>query len=156
MKAQMCFQYRNWSENMSSCFLFGHANTPQSALSALMEAIENEVSRGTKIFYVGYHGNFDRMAIAALRRTKQKYSNIIAVLVLPYHHAAYHIAKPDGFDIILYPPLENVPKRYAHVRANQYMIRVSDCVLCYVRHFGKSRNLLEYAQSHGASTINIV
>lgn len=123
---------------MSSCFLFGHANTPQSALSALMEAIENEVSRETKIFYVGYHGNFDRMAIAALRRTKQKYSNIIAVLVLPYHHAAYHIAKPDGFDIILYPPLENVPKRYAHVRANQYMIRVSDCVLCYVRHFGKA------------------
>lgn len=140
---------------MSSCFLFGHANTPQSALSALMEAIENEVSRGTKIFYVGCHGNFDRMAIAALRRTKQKYSNMIAVLVLPYHPAAYHIAKPDGFDIILYPPLENVPRRYALVRGNQYMVRTSDRVICYVRHFGNSRNLLEYARSCGVSITNI-
>lgn len=140
---------------MRSCFLFGHANTPRSVLPTLMEAIENEVSKGTKIFYVGYHGSFDRMAITALQKAKQKYSNIIAVLVLPCHPAAYHIAKPDGFDTILYPPLENVPRRCARMRANQYMIRMSERVICYVRHFGNSRNLLRYAQSHGASTTNI-
>lgn len=92
---------------MSTCFLFGHANTPRSAYPALVEAIENEISKGTKIFYVGYHGNFDRMAIAALRLAKQKH-DIVAALVLPYHPAAYHIEKPDGFDMILYPPLESV------------------------------------------------
>ena len=64
---------------MSTCFLFGHANTPRSAYPALVEAIENEISKGTKIFYVGYHGNFDRMAIAALRLAKQKH-DIVAAL----------------------------------------------------------------------------
>ena len=68
---------------MGTCFLFGHANTPRSAYPALVEAIENEISKGTKIFYVGYHGNFDRMAIAALRLAKQKH-DIVAALVLPY------------------------------------------------------------------------
>ena len=33
---------------MSTCFLFGHANTPRSAYPALVEAIENEISKGTK------------------------------------------------------------------------------------------------------------
>lgn len=139
---------------MSTCFLFGHANTPRSAYPALVEAIENEISKGTKIFYVGYHGNFDRMAIAALRQARQKH-DIVAALVLPYHPAAYHIEKPDGFDMILYPPLESVPQKYALVRANQYMVRTSGNIICYVRHFGNSRNLLEYAQRHCSSITNI-
>lgn len=40
-----------------SCFLFGHADTPQSVLPILEQAIEKEVANGMSTFYVGYHGN---------------------------------------------------------------------------------------------------
>jgi hypothetical protein len=52
----------------------------------------------------------------------------------------------DEFDNSYYPPLENVPRKYAIVRANQYMIDTADSIICYVKHIGNTRNLLEYAQ----------
>ena len=137
---------QNVGDSVSSCFLFGHADAPQSILPDLIEAIENEVSKGTTVFYVGYHGNFDRMAATALRDIKKKHSEVTAVLVLSYHPSEQPIEAPYGFDGTFYPPLENTPRRYAIVRANQYMITVSSSLICYVRHFGNSRKLLEYAE----------
>lgn len=131
---------------MRSCFLFGHADAPQSILPDLIEAIENEVSIGTTVFYVGYHGDFDRMAATALRKVKQRHSGVTATLVLAYHPAERAVEMPADFDGTFYPPLENVPRKVALAKANQYMVRTSDSLICYVRHFGNSRNLLEYAQ----------
>lgn len=133
-------------ERMKSCFLFGHADAPQSILPDLIEAIENEVSKGTTVFYVGYHGDFDRMAAAALREIKKKHREVTAILVLSYHPSEQPIEPPYGFDGTFYPPLENTPRRYAIVRANQYMITGSSSLICYVRHFGNSRKLLECAE----------
>lgn len=45
---------------LRSCFLFGHADAPQSILPILEQAIEHEISEGVSVFYVGYHGSFDR------------------------------------------------------------------------------------------------
>ena len=42
--------------------------------------------------------------------------------------------------------MEDVPRPYAIVRSNQYMVENSDFIICYVRHIGNTRNLLEYAQ----------
>lgn len=130
---------------MKSCFLFGHADTPQAVLPDLMNAIEHEISKGVTAFYVGYHGNFDRMAAAALRTAKKQHPEITLTLVLAYHPAERRTELPDGFDGTFYPPLEKTPRRFALVKANQYMVQNSDGIVCYVRHFGNSRNLLEYA-----------
>lgn len=140
---------------MNACFLFGHADTPLSALPDLVKAIEGAVSEGINVFYVGYHGSFDRMAATALRQCKQKHSDIAAILVLPYHPAEYSVEKPGGFDGTYYPPLENIPRRVALIRANQYMIQSSDRIICYVKHYGNSRNLLAYAQKRGIPITNI-
>ena len=37
-------------------------------LPDLIAAIEAEASKGTTAFYVGYHGDFDRMAATATKR----------------------------------------------------------------------------------------
>lgn len=130
---------------MKSCFLFGHADAPQSVLPDLIAAIEVEVSKGTKFFYVGYHGNFDRMAATALRQAKQAHSDITATLVLAYHPAEQPIEPPEGFDGTFYPPLGNTPRKYALMKANQYMVKNSDSIICYVNRFGNAKKLLEYA-----------
>lgn len=139
---------------MRSCFLFGHADAPESVLPDLTAAIEREAAGGTRVFYVGYHGNFDRMAAAALRRVKQKF-DITAMLVLAYHPAEYPVETPEGFDGTFYPPLEGVPRKAALVRANRHMAASADVIICYVRHYGNSRTLLEYAQRRGICVINL-
>lgn len=141
---------------MISCFLFGHGDAPQSVYPVLVEAIEKAADSGTNVFYVGYHGSYDRMAAAALRQIKKTRKDITAILVLPYHPAETQIQMPEDFDGTFYPPLEGVPRKVALLRANQYMIQACDCVICYVRHFGNSRNLLEYAQKQNKAITNIV
>lgn len=103
-----------------SCFLFGHADTPQSILPLLEQAIEREVYLGVTVFYVGYHGNFDRMAATALRAVKHRHPGITIMLLLAYHPAERAVEIPIGFDGTFYPPLEGIPRRYALIRANQY------------------------------------
>ncbi|MBQ9994334.1 MAG: hypothetical protein IJP17_06450, partial [Clostridia bacterium] len=58
-----------------NCFLFGHADTPQFILPILEQAIEQATQNGITSFYVGYHGNFDRLATTALRKIKLQYAN---------------------------------------------------------------------------------
>lgn len=139
-----------------SCFLFGHADTPQSILPALVEAIEHEVAKNVTDFYVGYHGNFDRLAATALRQVKKRHTDITASLVLAYHPAELPMESPVGFDGTFYPPLENTPRRYAIVKANRYMVQSSDSIICYVKHCGNSRQLLNCAiRKNDISIINL-
>lgn len=55
---------------------------------------------------------------------------------------------PNGFDYTYYPPeMERVPRRFAIVRANRYMVDHVDHLIAYVWHTAShARELLEYAQ----------
>lgn len=138
-----------------SCFLFGHADTPQSVLPILEQAIEDEVVKGISVFYVGYHGNFDRMAASALRTVKHRHAEILIILVLAYHPAERAVEIPLGFDGTYYPPLEGIPRRYAIIRANQHMVKTADSVICYVAHHGNSQTLLDLARRRSLHIINM-
>lgn len=138
---------------MKSCFMFGHGDCPDSILPKIEEAIEHHYSElNIRCFYVGSRGRFDRLAATAAKRVKQRHPSLQLYLLLAYHPGERAITLTDGFDHSYYPPLENVPRRYAIVRANRYMIDVSDSVICYVAHLGNSRNLLEYAQQRQKET----
>ena len=51
------------------------------------------------------------------------------------------------YDGTTYPPLEKVPRRYAIVRRNEWMISVSDVVISGVLHsWGGAARTLEFAQ----------
>ena len=44
-------------------------------------------------------------------------------MLIPYHPAERPVETPPGFDGTFYPPgIESVPRRYAIVRANRYMV----------------------------------
>lgn len=63
---------------------------------------------------------------------------------------------PNGFDNTFYPPgMENVPRRFAIVHANRYMIDHSDHLICYVWHAASNaRNLLEHAERRAETKIH--
>ena len=132
---------------MKSCFLFVHSDAPQDIQSAIEIAVERQyLNYGIRQYYVGAYGSFDRMAASALKSVKKRYQDISLYLLLPYHPAERPVETPEGFDGTFYPPLEKVPRRYAIVRANRYMVETCDSVICYVNHIGNTRILLEYAQ----------
>lgn len=132
---------------MQSCFMFGHRTAPYSILPRIVEAIENYYTmHGITTFYVGSRGQFDSLAAIAANQIKQRHPDIQLILVLAYHPAERPVYLSDGFDNSYYPPLENIPRQYAIVMANRYMVNTVDTMICYVRHPGNTRNLLEYAQ----------
>lgn len=128
------------------CFLFGHHDAPQRLLPELERAIETQYTQyGVRDFVVGHYGNFDAMAIQALRKAKQRHEDISLRLLIPYHPSKRRVETPVGFDGTIYPDgMETVPHRAAIVAANRRMADWADTVICYVQHFGNARDLLEY------------
>jgi len=136
-----------------SCFFIGHREADARLLPRLELVIDRLIrEENVRYFYVGGYGGFDRIAAAAVNRTKQKHSDITLMLVLPYHPAERAVQTPYGFDGTYHPEgLENTLRRYAIVRTNQIMVDTCDWLVCYVHHgASNSRNLLEYAQRRKA------
>ena len=129
------------------CFMFGHATTPYAAAAVIEAAAERHyLEYGIRTFIVGNRGSFDSYAAQAVSNLKKRYKDISLLLLLAYHPAERPVYLSDGFDNSYYPPLENVPRQYTIVRANQYMVNEAVSIICYGKHPGNTRNLIEYAQ----------
>ena len=134
---------------MKSCFFIGHREADERLLPRLELEIERLIQEeNVRYFYVGGSGGFDRIAASAVKRAKQKYPDITLMLVLPYHPAEQSVPTPNGFDGTYHPEgLENTPRKYAIVRANQIMVDTCEWLVCCVRHgASNSWKLLEYAR----------
>ena len=134
---------------MKGCFLMGSRNTPEEIRIVLREAIERLiVEEGVEEFFVGHYGAFDRIAAGELGRLKIQFPHISPVLLLPYYSPEMEIEYPEGFDQTFFPEgMECVPRRYAIVKANQYMVdRVAYLITYWNGTVGNTKNILEYAK----------
>ena len=112
----------------------------------LLETCAGLIDQGADTFYLGGYGAFDALGADMLRRLKGQYSHIRVCLIVPYPD----IKKiTDKYDELIYPPLEHVPRRYAIVKRNEWMVRESDTVVAYVLYsWGGAASTLRYAQKH--------
>ena len=105
------------------------------------------IEGGANTFYLGGYGDFDRLATAAVRRQKAVYPHIESILVLPYLNRKFDVS---AYDSTTYPPLENVPPRYAITKRNQWMVCESDVVISGVTHsWGGAAKTLDCAGRRG-------
>lgn len=79
---------------------------------------------------------------------KKRYSHIRVILVLAYLDKSFDEVdkkfNKQTYDEIIYPPLESVPKRYAIVARNKWMVDRSDYIIFYVNcSFGGAVKMLE-------------
>lgn len=126
----------------------GHRTTDQTGKLTewLNMILPSLIEGGATTFYLGGYGDFDNLAAAAVSRQKVTYPDIETVLVLAYLDREVDTSR---YDSTTYPPLENVPRRYAIVKRNEWMIRESDVVVSGVTHeWGGAAKTLEYAQKH--------
>lgn len=144
--------------NGKSCFFIGHRDAPEKIFSSLIESIEVHISSyGVTEFLVGYYGNFDRMAARAVILSKSKHPEITLSLLLPYNPAERAIKTPEGFDNTYHPPgMEKVPRKFAIVRANKYVVEHIDYVIAYAWHpASNAANLIEYARRKNVAVTNL-
>lgn len=60
------------------------------------------------------------------------------------------------YDEILYPPLGNVPPKFAIARRNIWMINQADYIIAYVKtHYGGAYKSLLFAAKHNKPYINL-
>lgn len=134
---------------MKTCFFIGHSYVKDDIHDLLRDAIERHITEyGVTSFTVGHYGEFDRLVTEALIEAKRQHPEIVAYVLIPYHPYDQPYKTPKGFDGTYYPfEGAKVPKRVAIPRANEYMIRNSDFLICYDRGvIGKTRDFVALAR----------
>lgn len=111
------------------------------------------------VCYNGGYGNFDYFAAKCVQRMQEQYSNIRNCLVLPYIDQPFleriEIFK-NHFDETIYPLLESVPRKYAIIRRNEWMVDSADIVIAYITYsWGGAARTLEYAKRKNKNIILI-
>ncbi len=124
----------------------GHADVADGCTvrSWLTETVDAFILNGAEFFYLGGYGGFDQMAASVLREKKRQHPHIESVLVLPYLDRK----PPVGvYDSTVYPPLEKIPRRFAVLKRNQWMVDNADILVAYVTHsWGGAAQTLAYAR----------
>ncbi len=89
-------------------------------------------------FWFGNYGDFDSLSAKAVRCLKSEYPHITLHLVIPYLTRVINNYKEQfyrKYDSILMAEIqENTPKRLLIIKCNEYMVRNSDFMICYVQH----------------------
>ena len=113
-----------------SCFFIGHRDAPETLRPLLDTTVERHITEyGVTEFVVGHYGRFDYMAAGAVQRAKKCHPQVTLTLLLPYYPFPYDTS---DYDSTYYPEgMEDVPKPYAIVRANEHMIKTCDYLICY-------------------------
>ena len=143
---------------MSTCTFCGHHDTPDNIRPMLVAAIEKLiVENEADTFYIGTHGNYDKMALSVLRETKKKYPQVNYYVLLAYLpekkeeyplYADNETVFPDG--------LENHPRRFAISYRNKWMVEQSKYLIAYVKHnFGGAAKTLVLAKKRQLNIIEI-
>ena len=101
---------------------------------------------------LGGYGNFDKFALNCAQKLKNKYPNLSITKVVPYLDSK-DIA---GYDLVLYPLLENVPRKFAIIHRNRKMVEESDIIIAYIDHsFSGAYEAIKYGKRKNKTIINI-
>ncbi|MCQ2443598.1 MAG: hypothetical protein MJ077_10915 [Oscillospiraceae bacterium] len=138
------------------CF-FGHHDCPDSAKPLIRQRILELYEKAPNTeFYVGNQGRFDALVLSVFKDLMQEGEKPNFCVVLAYHPD--QAPMPDiPFEFTLYPEgIEKTPKRFAISWRNKWMVRNSDTVICYIRHWhGGAAKFVEMAEKKGKTIINL-
>ena len=145
---------------MKSCFMFGHADCPDTMLPKIEEAIVKCYSKEVTAFYVGSRGRFDSLAASAVKQVKQQHPDIKLYLTIPYltteinENPEEYYKRFDGIQLANIP--ESTPKKLMIIKCNQFMIDSSSFLVSFVEHsWGGAYRTLQYAKGKDIKIINL-
>ena len=120
---------------MNLCF-FGHSDfekTPEIE-KEVIDFLEMHISPCDATFLLGEHGNFDFFAYQCCCRYKKAHPTAQIEVIIPYRNLDVRIAELPMVDHIVYPNLDHIPKKFAILYRNSWMIKQSDLIVSYVNY----------------------
>lgn len=121
--------------------------------AAVGEVLRGLVAEGADYFLIGGYGGFDSLAAHTVHELKRQYPEIHSTLVIPYLNCEYNT---ELYDDTTYPPLEDVPMKFAISRRNEWMVDQADVVVAYVTHgWGGAAATLQYAERKNKRIIRV-
>ena len=109
-------------------------------------------------FYLGGYGDFDSLCLRTLRELKTDLPNIELLFITPYldkNYSKLELAK-YYYDDIIFPPIESVPRKFAILKRNEWMVDSANLVIAYVKYsWGGAAKTLEYAKRKKKQIINL-
>lgn len=141
---------------MKSCTFIGHKNISKEIELSLENLLTDLIlNKNVTMFYVGTHGDFDYAVQKILKNLKNQYRHIDYNVVLAYFPTKKDENK-DYFNTIYPECLENVPKKYAIIERNKWMIKKSNFLVCYVDNtFSNANKFKEFAERIGKKVFNL-
>lgn len=109
-------------------------------------------------FYLGEYGDFDSLCLRTLRELKTDCPDIELLFITPYldkNYSKLELAKYH-YDDVIFPPIENVPRKFAILKRNEWMVEEADLVIAYVKYsWGGASKTLEHAKRKKKPIINL-
>lgn len=140
----------------------GHAQFSKSEEyeKKILDFLEAKVGEQFADMYLGGYGDFDSFAYDCCKKYKKTHPNISLVFVTPYltidyqrNHLQY---RKMCYDLIVYPEIEDKPKRYAITYRNKFMVEKADYVVAYVsRDWGGAYAMYKYAKRKSKEIFNL-
>ena len=126
------------------------------------ELMKNNIIDVKKVScYLGGYGDFDQICACACKELKQEYNSIETVYVTPYiglsvQEKIKEIRSGGLYDTVIYPPIENVPLKFAIIKRNEWMMENADLVIAYVKYnYGGAYKSQQAAKRRKKTVINI-
>ena len=151
----------HWRRNMTIAFC-GHSDYIKNSNDEknILEILESNLKNTTIDFFLGEYGSFDLFAYECAKKFKENHTAVNLIFITPYISEQYqknHIDYKKGrFDMILYPPLENVPLKYAISHRNRWIVEKADIIIAYITHkYGGAYTMYQYAKRKNKKIYNI-
>ena len=137
-----------------SNYLFGNVVKEELKNILINETRKNPTCK----FYLGGYGDFDGLCLRTLREIKKDFPDIELIFITPYLDKSYsklELAK-YYYDDVIFPPIENTPRKFAISKRNEWMVDEADLVIAFVTYsWGGAAKTLEYAKRKKKTIINI-
>ena len=126
----------------------------------ILDFLEEHVGERAADMYLGGYGGFDAFAYDCCKKYKETHPNISLVFVTPYITFDYqqnHLKdQAMRYDSIIYPEIEDKPKRYALTYRNRWMVDKADLVITGILHsYGGAYDTYSYAVRRKKRTLSV-
>lgn len=141
---------------MYACTFLGHRDCSKDIKEKLIFEIENLiVNEKVNAFYMGTQGGFDRLVYECLCELEEKYE-IKTLVVLAYLNREDDLTYYDTEKTIFPDCLTKTPPRFAISKRNDYMLKKSDYLICYLDNkFSNTYELVLKAIKRNKKIINL-
>ena len=134
----------------------GTAKLEERLAKILSEKVGDEPAE----FFLGEYGGFDSFAYQCCKAYQRNHPHTKLIFITPYITAEYqknHLEyQKTRYDEIIYPEIEDKPKRFAISYRNKWMAERADLVIAFVDHsYGGAYQTYRHALKMKKETINL-